>query len=89
MLILTRRPGDTVVIGHAPDPILCTFLGVDKNGHAKLGFDAPQTTPINRYEIHRRIEREMKCNRVMHELAPSETVLSQLMSQMGTNTLPH
>lgn len=89
MLILARWPGDTVVIGHAPEPILCTFLGIDNKGRAKLGFDAPTSVPINRYEIHRRIEDELKNNRVTHDLPRFEAVLSRLMAQMGTQALPH
>ncbi len=47
MLILTRKIGETVVIG---DEIYCTILGSSGN-HIRLGFDALRTLPINRLEI--------------------------------------
>ncbi len=47
MLILTRRPGERVVIG---DEILVTVMGV--SGHTvRLGIAAPQGVPIYREEI--------------------------------------
>jgi carbon storage regulator len=47
MLILTRRPGERVVIG---DEILVTVMGV--SGHTvRLGISAPGGVPIYREEI--------------------------------------
>jgi carbon storage regulator len=47
MLILTRRPGERVVIG---DEILVTVMGV--SGHTvRLGIAAPEGVPIYREEI--------------------------------------
>jgi carbon storage regulator len=47
MLILTRRPGERVVIG---DEILVTVMGV--SGHTvRLGIAAPEGIPIYREEI--------------------------------------
>jgi carbon storage regulator len=47
MLILTRRPGERVVIG---DEILVTVIGV--SGHTvRLGIAAPEGVPIYREEI--------------------------------------
>jgi carbon storage regulator len=47
MLILTRRPGERVVIG---DEILVTVMGV--SGHTvRLGIEAPAGVPIYREEI--------------------------------------
>jgi carbon storage regulator len=47
MLILTRRPGERVVIG---DEILVTVMGV--SGHTvRLGIAAPAGVPIYREEI--------------------------------------
>jgi carbon storage regulator len=47
MLILTRRPGERVVIG---DDILVTVMGV--SGHTvRLGIAAPEGIPIYREEI--------------------------------------
>ncbi len=54
MLILTRRLGETVVIG---DDVYITILGL-KGNQIRLGFAAPQSLSINREEIHNRILRE-------------------------------
>lgn len=54
MLILTRKIGETVVIG---DEVYCTVLGI-KGNKVRLGLDAPKATAINRKEIHDRIALE-------------------------------
>lgn len=54
MLILSRKIGESVVIGN---DIYCTVLGI-RDGQIRLGFDAPETMPINRDEIHRRLMKE-------------------------------
>ena len=54
MLILTRRPGERVVIG---DEILVTVMGV--SGHTvRLGIAAPQGVPIYREEIWLAVKEE-------------------------------
>ena len=54
MLILTRRIGESVVIG---GDVTVTVLGV-KGNQARLGVDAPRDVAVHREEIHERIERE-------------------------------
>ena len=54
MLILTRRIGESVVIG---GDVTVTLLGV-KGNQARLGVDAPKDIAVHREEIHERIERE-------------------------------
>lgn len=54
MLILTRRVGETVVIG---DNIEITVLGV-KGGQVRLGVKAPRDVTVHREEIVERIRRE-------------------------------
>ena len=54
MLILTRRIGESVVIG---GDVTVTLLGV-KGNQARLGVDAPKDVAVHREEIHERIERE-------------------------------
>ena len=54
MLILTRKIGETVIIG---EDIHCTVLEF-KGKQVRLGFDAPKLMPINRKEIHDRINLE-------------------------------
>jgi len=54
MLILTRRPGERVVIG---DEILVTVMGV--SGHTvRLGIEAPAGVPIYREEIWLAVKEE-------------------------------
>ncbi len=55
MLILTRRTGETVMIGKL---VRFTVLGVSGN-QVRFGFDAPKEIPIHREEIYKRIEREV------------------------------
>jgi carbon storage regulator len=54
MLILTRQPGERVVIG---DDILITVMGV--SGHTvRLGIAAPEGVPIYREEIWLAVKEE-------------------------------
>lgn len=52
MLILTRRTGETVMIG---DDV--TVLGV-KGSQVRIGINAPPDVPVHREEIYERIKRE-------------------------------
>jgi carbon storage regulator len=54
MLILTRRVGETVVIG---DDIEITVLGV-KGNQVRIGVKAPHEVAVHREEILERIRRE-------------------------------
>jgi len=52
MLILTRRIGETLVIG---DDVKVTVLGV-KGAQVRVGIEAPQNTSVHREEIYMRIQ---------------------------------
>jgi carbon storage regulator len=54
MLILTRRVGESVVIG---DDVDVTVLGV-KGNQVRLGVKAPREISVHREEIYQRIRRE-------------------------------
>lgn len=56
MLILTRRVGETVMIG---DEVTVTVLGV-KGNQVRIGVNAPKDVPVHREEIYDRIKREEK-----------------------------
>lgn len=54
MLILTRRVGETVMIG---DEVSVTVLRV-KGNQVRLGVNAPKTVSVQREEIFQRIQQE-------------------------------
>ncbi len=56
MLVLTRRIGESLVIGDDGD-ITITVLGV-KGMQVKVGIDAPKHLPVHREEIFKRIQAE-------------------------------
>jgi carbon storage regulator len=54
MLILTRRVGETLMIG---DSVSVTVLGV-KGNQVRIGINAPKDVAVHREEIYQRIKRE-------------------------------
>jgi carbon storage regulator len=56
MLILTRRVGETVMIG---DNIAVAVIGV-KGTQIRIGIDAPKNIAVHRKEIYERLRHEQR-----------------------------
>ena len=68
MLILTRRVGETVMIG---DDVTITVLGV-KGNQVRVGINAPKHVAVHREEIYERIKREQQSDAVEEKPKPAE-----------------
>ena len=58
MLILTRRVGESLMIG---DDVNVTVLGI-KGNQVRIGVNAPKEVPVHREEIYQRIQEENESN---------------------------
>jgi len=63
MLILTRRVGETLMIG---DEVTVTVLGV-KGNQVRIGVNAPKDVSVHREEIYDRIQKEKEGPEAVNE----------------------
>jgi carbon storage regulator len=75
MLILTRRVGETVMIG---EDVTVTVLGV-KGNQVRMGINAPRTVAVHREEIFERIKHEGQDS----DFAQTESKLAPDRSQIA------
>ncbi|GAC33359.1 carbon storage regulator CsrA [Paraglaciecola polaris] len=68
MLILTRRVGETLMVG---DEVTVTVLGV-KGNQVRIGVNAPKEVSVHREEIYMRIQAEKNGQLAEHDQSTSD-----------------
>lgn len=81
MLILTRRAGETLMVG---DDVTITVLGV-KGNQVRIGVNAPKHVSVHREEIYQRIQREKNPGSVVAAEEDEDNYGNQLPSASRDN----
>ena len=59
MLVLSRYPGQSIIVGEGDDKIVVTVVS-RVGDKIRIGITAPRDVPVHREEIHEQIEREKR-----------------------------
>lgn len=81
MLILTRRVGETVMVG---DDVTITVLGV-KGNQVRIGINAPKQVAVHREEIYARIKAEKSAAEAANLIDGSPLTRQGLIRTRGTS----
>jgi carbon storage regulator len=82
MLILTRRAGETLMIG---DEVTITVLGV-KGNQVRIGVNAPKHVSVHREEIYQRIQREKDQKLGVADEDADDNIGNQMPLQSGSDS---
>ena len=74
MLVLTRRPGESIIVGQ---DIVVTVIEI-KGGQVRIGIDAPREVQVHREEIFEQVRQEN-----LAAVASAEQARKALESRLG------
>ena len=77
MLVLTRRPGESIVVG---DNIVVTVIEI-KGGQVRIGIDAPREVDVYREEIYEQVRQEN-----LSAIANADAIREAIQGQQRPNT---
>ena len=78
MLVLTRRPGESIVIGN---DIVVTVVEI-KGGQVRIGINAPRDVQVHREEIYEQV-RQANVDAVATAAATRDALLKQRATEDG------